>query len=111
MMDQAEKPSISQAEKPHASHTFEAHASTFNALASIFNAHASTFDALASMNVMERLSIATWLEERIGEMRPDRSSINKEYGYDLVMLLDVLAKSIHLDFRRNAATRKTKGKK
>jgi hypothetical protein len=86
--------------KSHASHTFEAHALTFGTLASVFDAHAVTFDALASMNPLERLAIATWLEERVGDMRVDRSSISEEYGVDLVMILDLLTKSIRLDLRK-----------
>jgi len=54
-------------------------------------------DVLDSMLGTERLAIATWLDERVKEMRPDRSSIREEYGCDLVMLLDALAKFIRLD--------------
>jgi hypothetical protein len=54
-------------------------------------------DALDSMLPTELLTIAGWLEARVKEMRPDRSSIQEEYGCDLVMLLDNLAKSILLD--------------
>jgi len=51
-------------------------------------------DTLDLMLGTERLAIAMWLEERVAEMRPDRSTIREEYGCDLVMLLDSLAKSI-----------------
>jgi hypothetical protein len=60
------------------------------------------------MRSTERLAIVSWLEERVDEMRPDRSSIKEEYGCDLVLLLDVLRLDLTV---RDARTKKARVKK
>ena len=64
-------------------------------------------DALDSMLPTELLIVAWWLEARVKEMKPDRTSIREEYGCDLVMLLDNLSKSILLDRTTKSKKKKT----